>query len=242
MDLVYILGDGSHWQDQEIKYSLRSAERYFPHGKVFIIGLKPKWLTNVIHIPFADKCNVKTGNGVAKIMRAARDNRISESFVLMNDDFFFLKPHNNLPAYYKGTCRELIESHRTKAGYYYETLTATEELLLAKGIENPKDFTVHFPAVFERSKLLQIKELIGKDIERYSIRTLYGNLMGVEATQTEDFKASSLSTFKDYLSTDRAFLSISDAMVKEHEFITWISNKFNKPSIYEIWQTQDDHR
>ncbi len=44
IDLVYILGKGSKWSDNEIRFSLRSIEKYFDYRKIFIIGEKPESL------------------------------------------------------------------------------------------------------------------------------------------------------------------------------------------------------
>ena len=140
LDLVYILGDGSDWDNNEIRYSLRSAEQNFAHRKVFIVGECPSWLQNVIYIRFPDSHQIKTANGVAKVLRAARDQRLSERFVLMNDDFFFLKKQRAVPYYYRGKTSEFIDKHKTKGGYYYQTLQNTEQFLIKKEIKNPKDY------------------------------------------------------------------------------------------------------
>ena len=39
MDVVYILGKGSVWKDNEIRYSLRSIEKHLTgFDRVFIVG------------------------------------------------------------------------------------------------------------------------------------------------------------------------------------------------------------
>jgi hypothetical protein len=74
IDVVYTLGTESSWQDNELRYSLRSLERNFPDlGRVWIVGHKPAWLTGVVHIPMADvhKQN-KDANLIDKILAACR--------------------------------------------------------------------------------------------------------------------------------------------------------------------------
>jgi hypothetical protein len=45
-NLLYILGSGSKWQNNEIRYSIRSAEKYVGNlGRVFIVGEFPKFLS-----------------------------------------------------------------------------------------------------------------------------------------------------------------------------------------------------
>ena len=39
MDIVYIIGSGSKWQDNELRYSLRSIEKFGGNfGEVYIVG------------------------------------------------------------------------------------------------------------------------------------------------------------------------------------------------------------
>lgn len=229
LDLVYILGDGSDWHNNEIRYSLHSTE-YFPHRNVFVIGHKPAWLQNVIHIRFSDSYQFKTANGVAKVMRAARDRRLSERFVLMNDDFFFLKKQRAVPYYYRGKTSEFIDKHRTKGGYYYQTLQNTEKFLIQQGIKTPKDYAVHSPIIYEKSKL---RKLRSRQLRGCSLRSVYCNLENVRGKKIQDFKANSLDEFKYQLSRNAPVFSSSDEIVKERAFLDWISTKFPTPSKYE---------
>ena len=62
MDIVYIIGKGSKWNNQELKYSLRSIAKYGINiGKVFIVGYKPNFVSDeVIYIPCDDIGEKKT--------------------------------------------------------------------------------------------------------------------------------------------------------------------------------------
>jgi hypothetical protein len=187
-------------------------------------------LQNVIHIPFRDYHQVKTANGVTKIMRAAKDGRISEHFVLMNDDFFFLKKQRAVPYCYRGKTSEFIDNHRTKGGYYYQTLINTEKFLIQQGIKNPKDYAVHSPVIYEKSKL---RKLRSRQLRGCFLRSVYCNLMNVRGKKIEDFKANTLDEFKYQLSRNAPILSSSDEIVNERDFLDWISTKFPTPSKYE---------
>jgi hypothetical protein len=55
MDLVYVLGSGSRWGDNELRYSLRSVEKHLKgYNNVYLVGDKPDWVRNVTHIPKQD--------------------------------------------------------------------------------------------------------------------------------------------------------------------------------------------
>lgn len=233
LDVVYILGTGSKWYDNELRYSLRSLERYYPHNKVFIIGERPSWLQNVIHIKGYDKFSVKTQNGVNKIMQAARDPRISSDFVLMNDDFYFLKPVNRIEYYTRGTVEEMLAKHKTKTGYYYKMLQETNAQLKKMGIEVPVDFEVHYPVIFNKEKLLKTAAMVGQGYDLLGLRTLYGNLMEISGRKVMDFKAQNLAEFSYQQKRNVGLMSSSDTLVIAQEFRDWIRAKFDGLSMYE---------
>ena len=57
-DILIPLGTGSRHQDFELRMCLRSIEKHLKGvGNIFIVGEKPNWVHNVIHIPFKDNPN-----------------------------------------------------------------------------------------------------------------------------------------------------------------------------------------
>jgi len=95
LDLVYPLAAESAWDHNEIRYSLRSAEAYFPINQVWVIGHKPAWLTGVQHIPHPDPYPVgqnKDANMIQKILRVCFEPSLTAEFVRMSDDQLFLTP------------------------------------------------------------------------------------------------------------------------------------------------------
>jgi hypothetical protein len=232
LDAVYILGSSSRWRNNEIRYSLRSVEQNLEIGKVFIIGACPDWVTGVTHIPANDLHKNKLLNAREKYAIAAKDLRISKDFILMNDDFFILKPVEKIENYIRGTIADMIAKHPTKGGYYYHSLSDTKKVMEAIGIDNPLDFEIHAPIIFNKDKLLTVMEMIQPD-KAYSLRSCYGNMNGLKGKKVIDFKASGLVDFAYQMKRDPAYLSINDNMVAQKEFRDWIRRKFPKPSKYE---------
>ncbi len=233
IDLVYILGTGSRWNDNEIRYSLRSVERYFPNaGKVFIIGECPDWATNITHIKISDKFSNKLLNARQKYLEAATNPHISNNFVLMNDDFFFLKTVDEIHNYSRGTIEEMMKQHPTKNGYYYRSLWDTEKRLDSMGIKEPIDFEVHAPIIFNKEKLESVIGMIGSD-KAFSIRSCYGNLMNLEPTKVIDFKAANLAEFAYQKMRGAEILSINDALICNDDFRIWLRQKYPRMSKYE---------
>jgi len=233
IDLVYILGNGSRWSDNEIRFSLRSVEKYFNYRHIFIIGEKPEWMTGVIHIKADDSERNKLLNARKKYMIACNDKRISKKFVLMNDDFFLLKPIEQIENWSRGTIQEMIEKHPTKGGYYYKSLVDTKNRMNAIGISDPIDFEIHGPMVFDKEKVLTTIGVMGMD-KPFSIRSCYGNIAHLEPKKIMDFKAMNIAEFAYQMKFDREVLSISDGMVAEDDFRVWIERKYKNPSCFEM--------
>jgi hypothetical protein len=56
IDIVYVLGTGSNWSDNEIRFSLRSVFKNLTNiGQIFIVGEKPAGLKGFIHIDHPDE-------------------------------------------------------------------------------------------------------------------------------------------------------------------------------------------
>ena len=230
-DIVYILGTQSKWADNEIRFSLRSLGKIGQErGRIFIVGAWPKWMDPemAIHIPAEDRDMNKLVNAIEKIKLACKDERISETFLLMNDDFFFLKRTRTVRSYHMGLLKNAERRHETKAGYYFRAIVETRRLLLKKGIKNPLSYEVHYPMELEKKKFLKMaRDLSGP----YLFRSVYGNLFKVPAIKTEDFKAFNLRELARL--EDGMFLSIDNKLTKEREFRSWITARLRGRSKYE---------
>lgn len=189
LDLVYILGTGSHWQNNEIRYSLRSVEKYLPHARVFIVGYKPRWAKNVVHIDCRDPYRNKLQNSIYKTIRAAKDERIGERFVLMNDDFYFLKKVDRVKVFYRGTMAGSIKAHPNKCGYYFEAMRRTYAMLKEAGISDPKDYAVHYPMALEKKKIRKLASRFDYRKDGYLFRTVYANFYRLGGYPRNDAKA-----------------------------------------------------
>jgi len=234
MDLVYILGSGSRWQNNEIRFSLRSVEAYLKHGagRIFIVGSKPDWMQNVIHIEALDGYDNKLKNAVHKLREACFDSRLSDEFILMNDDFFFLKPADHIPLYTLGSINEMIVNHSTKGGYYYEAMHTTRTVLQEAGITDPISYEVHFPMVLKKDLFLKMTDSIKWEETGYLFRSIYGNVYNLGGKRRRDCKAYSFNDFK-ILSTKSELLSTSDHVALCPQFQEWMRKKYPKPSQYE---------
>jgi hypothetical protein len=119
--IIIPLGHGSHWNNLELRYCLRSIEKYLTgYGDIFIVGEKPDWVCNIIHIPcpdYGDKTYDKERNIYTKIMTAIADERVTEDFLFMNDDHYLLRGYetSSFPYYFDST----LGNYKTVTDYKY---------------------------------------------------------------------------------------------------------------------------
>ena len=79
IDVVYKLGLNPDWGNyEELRHSLRSLCNFENLGNVFIVGQKPDWIQEVIHIPALDsyKRN-KDANLINKLILACSNPLLS---------------------------------------------------------------------------------------------------------------------------------------------------------------------
>lgn len=216
MNLVYILGNGSKWNNNELKYSLRSISDFGVNvDNVYIVGSKPEWVNNIHHIqvddPYRKKCD-NTWNKLCVISTILKD-----PFVLMNDDFYFLQSFdfNSILLYYDGFIDEVIKKHTNKS--YIQTLNNTIKFLelLDKPIIN---YAVHGPITIDPAIVFNWTIYIKKE-PGISFRNFYGNVYNdlKQRTPLTDLKFNESvddDTFKVRVE-GRKFFSISDKYLDE---------------------------
>lgn len=194
MDVLYILGNGSRWKNNEIRYSLRSLEKHAKNvGRVFITGEKPDFVNDKIIYNYYPDDRIPTINHFNKVLHTFKNTDISDNILLNYDDNFFLKDVNieKYPYYYK---RNEIPANYTINNFYTNASTFTRNLLLKLG-KPIKDFSVHTPIIYNRQKFYKMAEVIKEhcnfDNPRsvgVSVRSLYCNLNNIKGKMIKDLK------------------------------------------------------
>ncbi len=234
-DLVYMLGGGSKWDNNELRYSIRSAVKNFrsQFGRIFIVGIKPEWLQGVLQIRMRDPYSCKLQNVIEKLKAVCKDERVSEKFILMNDDFFFLKP-GTLKTMHLGNIDNQIKKHKTKSGYYYEALIKTKVMLQENfKVTEVKSYEVHAPMAMDKQVLLPLLEIAGATAQSFLFRSIYGNASGIGGAQVTDFKAYQQAELAYQIKKERQFLSTSDQLVHSEKLRALLKRKFPKATEYE---------
>ena len=150
MDFVYICKDGVN---EELKYSIRSVVESFPEPTIWVVGGKPDWYTGK-YIKVEQK-ESKYKNAVKNLETICFSEEISESFVLMNDDFYIIKKIDKIENFHSGFLLDKINLYQKLNGnsQYTRKLSGTYKKLRALGFENPLDYELHVPMIMEKEKL-----------------------------------------------------------------------------------------
>jgi hypothetical protein len=172
-DIVYVVRQGD--RNEELRYSLRSLAN-LPHGKVWISGYKPVWVSDEVgHI----KTQVKPGGHVhakGNLRAACEHPEVAEQFVYMNDDFFFMAPLEQMPVMHRGPLSEVIKSERM-ASSYQRAMGKTLDILRKHGIAEPLMYDLHGPMLVTKTGMLEALALCSYPMIQE--RTIYGNLQGI---------------------------------------------------------------
>jgi hypothetical protein len=151
----------------------------------------------------------------------------------MNDDFFIMKKISYIKPYFRGILHSVKNNHPTKAGYYHKAQRDTIEFLESLGIYKPKDYSLHYPFIFNKKKLLKVLDIIESQDNQLLLRTVYGNIHEIGGEFKRDVKMKNLEDLEDprFLSSD--VLSTNNRIVKQRSFFMFIHKKFNRPSPFE---------
>lgn len=189
MDILYYIGSGSHHNNQELRYSLRSLEKHCHDvDDVWVVGNRPHFLNNNVKYLWVPDSGFWWQNAFCKTM-AAIEAGISENFLLMNDDFFMLKDFSaaEYPYFHRGEIKDVAENK------YQQVICNTRQILQRLG-KPFKHYGVHCPMRLNAEKY---RELAGyfNDVENpVSARCLYGNLFckgcKVADCKSDEIKAS----------------------------------------------------
>lgn len=224
MDVVYPYKTSLF--DFELRYSLRSLHKFMPHRRVIVAGDKPSFISRLVHfVPVSRDAN-RYRSSTTNIAAAVKQAVETEKFVVMNDDFFLLRPwtfrHEN-----RGTIEEYLASGQPQ-GLYRLHVEWTRDILKAHGVSDPLWFGLHRPTVYERDKLMElITEFKG---QRYLLRTLYHNLFPQPSERREDVK---IKGWAGEPPSDLDLLSTADLVAHNRSFQAWLKGKFPSPSPYE---------
>jgi hypothetical protein len=228
MDLVYFCRNG---ENEELRYSIRSAVKNLTFDKLWVVGGKPDWYSGpYIEVPQKGR---KYQNVQENAYAILNNSEISDPFILMNDDFYIIKTVDAVDNFNGGYLLDRAKLYDLLApmSKYTEKLFETNDFLVKKGIANPLDFELHVPIVIHKTGFKKAFT------SRYLWRSLYGNLQHVPSVGMEEDvkvyvdgplvpKSYSIDNLKyPYLSSDDGSFELLHKLL--------LKDMFPTPSIYE---------
>lgn len=226
-DLVYILKPSE--KNTDLKYSLRSVDKFCHFRYIWFVGYKPLWTKNTKYIPTVQNKD-KWKNSIINYMAACKCPLVSDNFVLMNDDFFAINEikdwDTNLNVYL-GDLRDEVEKYkdepkksRWKYGFDYAV-----DLLTEMNCPTMYNYETHLPMIINKHRFLEMMkrpELIAfqqteKVLHKRSIyKNLYPDTNLPEPRLIEDVKITlKYDLSSKWLKED--WLSVFDNVTNNHK-------------------------
>ena len=182
--LIIPLGNGSKWDNNELRFALRSIDKHLTgFDEVMIVGDRfPSWLTGVDLVTFGDISKFPAINTLEKVKQALRYTN-ADQFLLSYDDVFLNKNYRagNFPSYYNGDLKQIIRLR----GNYKESCILTYQMLFQTGCTTKK-FGVHCPFLFETKEFIQVVSKYKNQEPGYLYKSLYANAIGLVGQPFKD--------------------------------------------------------
>lgn len=187
LDIVIPVRAGT--TNEHLRYALRSFAANLPHGRVWIVGARMPWLRNVEHIPTRQSGH-KFANTTAAVRAACEHPKVSDRFILCNDDFFVMKATPEVVPLHRGPIIAVEQYYRRiRSGRYLRGMTETRRLIEKLGYPAPLSYELHVPLVVDKNVMLAALDIAAK--HRLAVvhkRSLYGNLAAIGGTRLRDVK------------------------------------------------------
>jgi hypothetical protein len=240
IDVVYVLGTGSNWRNNELRFSLRALDKNLKGiRKIWIVGEKPEFLKNVNIIQHPDEFGPGHAdqNIIRKVLRICQEKTLSENFLFINDDHLIMKPMtaSELPPYYKldlATCKDEYFQDNAWKGVLFRT-----RAILKKMGYSTLHFDCHVPIVFNKKMFPEVISRFPYEKDTgFTMKSLYGNVVHPDGIR---LKGEKVTVFRPYVLPDireivknRSFIAFNDDGLKP-ALKTWLYTNFPQPSKYE---------
>lgn len=263
IDILIPLGKGSRHDNFELRMCLRSIEKHLKGvSNIFIVGEKPGWVQNVVHIPQRDNPNnwMRAHNIYSKIMAACsyfddlkfhyqsledfERNEItasliciSDNFLFMNDDHYLLTDYeaSEFPYYHRGVIDlEPMIVNRPQLMQMQNTIREISGWFSYSGY----DFDIHCPIVYNKNSFRHIFNRVRTWPEHgYGIKSFYcSHLYLGNVKMIEDLKFSEPAMKESIYRVleDRPWFSIGDNCLKSGAMKEVLTELYPNKSKWEI--------
>ena len=226
-DVVYILANDI--KSDEIKYSVRSVVENFPYNRIVFYGGKPKGIEPDIYVEVEQIGFDRYEKVNYTLQKIFADDNLTDNFWLFNDDFFIMKPIEDLPYGIRGTLGHRIKELNTlygPSGGDIKAQQAVKNYLEHKGFDSI-NYDLHIPMLINRK--LGAATLAEHPNQKL-FRSLYGNVNKIGGTYMNDVKVYGAGDEPD---KDSPLLSTKDSSFRYGLVGEYIREIFNEPCKYE---------
>ena len=148
MDLLYLIGPDSGHENRELRWSLRSVEKYARGlGRVVVAGYPPDWLSEeVARVPARDEPDESKFVSIWRKLFAALDaGAVSGEFLVSADDHFYSAPADlaATPFFTRGELRRFEDTEARDGGRAYRRHLAATRRVLARAGYGTRDCASH---------------------------------------------------------------------------------------------------
>lgn len=224
---MYLCREG---ENEELRYSLRSLAN-LPHDRVWIFGGAPEWVRGALLVA-TDQRDTKYRVTTRALRTACEHPSVSDPFLLFNDDFYILRPIDEIPVLHRGPVAAVLRQYRERWGgtsQYSKGMAQTLALLKRLGHARPLSYEVHVPLTIHKAAMLKALEIgEASGIRVLHKRTLYGNLAHVGGRLIGDCK---ISKRQARTPIKGPWLSSSDGTFEGFE--RFLRSRFRESSPYE---------
>lgn len=231
MDAVYLYGAGIAG-DGELRYSLRSLTNLPQVDRVVVAGAHPAWLAgDVLRVVPDTHRPGKHFDTWANLRAAVNDRRVSDEFVLMNDDFFVVDRVDVVPVWQRGVLSRWEVRTATQDKRRDHTISMLEKL----EIDGRLSYELHAPMVMHRRLMADLmaraEDCLPSGSEPPWKRSLYGNAAHPGVGELRD--DVKIYDFTSVPQAGQEFVSTSDYTWRRGAVGEWLRARFVEPCRHE---------
>lgn len=236
-DILIPLGNGSRYDNMELRYCLRSIEKHLKGiGYIYLVGEYPYFVQNCYHIPCDESHDSKhrAHNIYSKIIKGCELEELTDNFLFMNDDHNLLTDYeaSEFPYYHRG----IIQTHRV--GNEAQRIQMENTVKRIHG--DVYDFGVHCPILYNKERFRFVfKDCITEWPDYgYEIKSIYANSI-IDTTNwvpCEDLKFSEPAMKESICRAleGRSFFSTGDKVFRSGGMKDVLDELYPNKSKYEL--------
>lgn len=246
MDMLYIIGNGSKHDNQELRWSLRSLEKYGRNvGNIAVVGDPPDWLSpEVMTLKTDNHFRIVQKNIWRNVMAAVDAGLVTGEFLLQCDDHFFVKEvdFDSYPVYAIGEIPTVVDPDEDH--YEYKLGLVGSRWILGKNGMPTRMTSNHNPILCDVESFWRYPWIVrqcGQDETRMNTWAILGNLylydhQDAKVETRRDIKICNAISAEDFdkIMEYADVLSIDNGAFDSEAFVNFMNREFSQKSRWEV--------